>query len=180
MFYQTYTERRLQRRSAALLCTPITPSSDGMVPSAVRRYLQRARYNAFSMGRKSVPVTLTLTFKLIRARDQTLLPCDFGANPFSGSGDISHTNKKLTNSAKNRTFRSSLRAVIIWAVMQWNIVLFAIKVSHVDCLTYALYIRFDVSKGKGFPILNTERWARSWSRCTGSQPAGDRKSSTRR
>ena len=27
-------------------------------------------------------------------------------------------------------------------------------------------------KGKGFPILDTERWARSWSRCTGSQPAG--------
>ena len=35
-------------------------------------------------------------------------------------------------------------------------------------------------KGKGFPILDTERWARSWSRCTGSQPAGDRNSSTRR
>jgi len=35
-------------------------------------------------------------------------------------------------------------------------------------------------KGKGFPILDTERWARSWSWCTGSQPAGDRKSSTRR
>jgi len=30
---------------------------------------------------------------------------------------------------------------------------------------------------KGFPILDTERWVRSWSRCTGSQPAGDRKSS---
>jgi len=26
---------------------------------------------------------------------------------------------------------------------------------------------------KSFPILVTERWARSWSRCTGSQPAGD-------
>ena len=35
-------------------------------------------------------------------------------------------------------------------------------------------------KGKGFPILDTERLARSWSRCTGGQPAGDRKSSTRR
>jgi len=31
-------------------------------------------------------------------------------------------------------------------------------------------------KGKGFPILFTERWARSWSRCTGSQPADDYKS----
>jgi len=35
-------------------------------------------------------------------------------------------------------------------------------------------------EGKGFPILDTERWAWSWSRCTGSQPAGDHKSSTRR
>jgi len=25
-------------------------------------------------------------------------------------------------------------------------------------------------KGKGFPILDTARWAGSWSRCTGSQP----------
>jgi len=37
---------------------------------------------------------LTLTFKLVRARDQALLPCVFGANPFSGTRDISHTNKK--------------------------------------------------------------------------------------
>jgi len=36
---------------------------------------------------------LTLTFKLIRARDQTRLPCEFGANPFSGSRYISYTNK---------------------------------------------------------------------------------------
>ena len=28
------------------------------------------------------------------------------------------------------------------------------------------------SKKVKFPILVTERWARSWSRCTGSQPAG--------
>jgi len=37
--------------------------------------------------------------------------CEFGANPFSGSRDISYTNKKVTDSAKNRTLRSSLRAV---------------------------------------------------------------------
>jgi len=39
------------------------------------------------------------------------LPYGFGANPFSGSRDISYTNKKVTNSAQNRTLRSSLRAV---------------------------------------------------------------------
>jgi len=53
---------------------------------------------------------LTLTFKLVRTRDQARLPCEFGANPFSGSPDISYT-KTHTDSAKNRTFRSSLRVV---------------------------------------------------------------------
>jgi len=45
-------------------------------------------------------VTLTLTFKLVRARDQTRVPYEFGANPFSGSGDISYTKEKVTDSAK--------------------------------------------------------------------------------
>jgi len=50
-----------------------------------------------------------LTLKLVRARDQTRPPCEFGANPFSGSQDIWFTNKlankKVTNIAKNRTLR---------------------------------------------------------------------------
>jgi len=58
---------------------------------------------------------LTLTFKLVRARDQTRLPCEFGTNPFTGShddsGDISFTNKKLTDSAKNRSLHSLLHVV---------------------------------------------------------------------
>jgi len=33
-----------------------------------------------------------------------------------------------------------------------------------------------VKKGQRSPVLVTERWAWSWSRCTGSQPAGDYKS----
>ena len=44
---------------------------------------------------------VTLTFKLARSRDQTHLPYEYGANPFSGSGDISHTNKKVTGSDKS-------------------------------------------------------------------------------
>jgi len=31
---------------------------------------------------------VTLTFKLVQVRDQTRLACEFGANPFSGTGDI--------------------------------------------------------------------------------------------
>ena len=41
---------------------------------------------------------LTLTFKLVRARDQTRLPCEFGANPLSGSRDIWFTNKDTKKS----------------------------------------------------------------------------------
>jgi len=37
------------------------------------------------------------TFNLVRMRDQTCLPCESGANPFIGSGDISYTNKKTTD-----------------------------------------------------------------------------------
>jgi len=44
-------------------------------------------------------------------RHQIRLPYKFCTNPFSGSRYISHTNKKVTDSAKNRTLRSSLRAV---------------------------------------------------------------------
>jgi len=59
------------------------------------------------------PWPLTLTFKLVWARGQTRLRCEFGANPFSDSRYISYTNKNTqTDGAKNRTFRSSLRAVI--------------------------------------------------------------------
>jgi len=58
---------------------------------------------------------VTLTFDLdIQTRPSegpTRLPCEFGANLFSGSRDISYTKKKVTDSAKNRTLRSSLRAV---------------------------------------------------------------------
>jgi len=38
-----------------------------------------------------------LTFKRVYARDQTCLPCEFGANPFSRSRDISYTHKKTTD-----------------------------------------------------------------------------------
>jgi len=37
---------------------------------------------------------LTLTFKIFRARDQACLPCEFGANPFSGSRAIWFMNKQ--------------------------------------------------------------------------------------
>jgi len=51
------------------------------------------------------PWPLTLTFKLVWVRDQARLPCEFGANPFSCSGDICVTNTKTNKKSqkKNRT-----------------------------------------------------------------------------
>ena len=70
-----------------------------------RRYLQRGRsiLSTLSAQRVFVPgdldlLLLTLTFQLVWAKDQTRLPCEFGANPFSGScHPLSNT------SPKNRT-----------------------------------------------------------------------------
>jgi len=47
--------------------------------------------------------------------NQTHVSCEFDADPFSGSRDTLYKNKKKmqTDGTKNRTFRSSLRAVII-------------------------------------------------------------------
>jgi len=49
---------------------------------------------------------VTLTFKLVWARDQTCLPCEFGANPFSHSWDIWFTNKQKTALKTERYLRA--------------------------------------------------------------------------
>ena len=91
------------------------------------------------------PWPLTLTFKLVAARDQTRLPCEFGANPFSHSRDIWFANKKnkqkVTDSAKNRTLRSLLRAVII----------FELEVKHV--LPSIRKLHADRRKGRKMPFF---------------------------
>ena len=49
---------------------------------------------------------VTLTFKLVRARDQTRLPYEYGASPFSGSRYISYTNKNHRLMAPKQTHSS--------------------------------------------------------------------------
>ena len=97
------------RRKRAL---PSPPSGDGMVPSASAwRHLQRTAYSAclsmsmsLSMGMMQQfsrfcpwwpwPLTFELDIQTPPRWDQTRLPCEFGANPFSGSQHIWGTNKK--------------------------------------------------------------------------------------
>jgi len=51
-------------------------------------------------------------------RDQTRLPFEFGANPFSGSQKyFIHKRREVTDSAKNRTLRSSLSAVKMYSIL---------------------------------------------------------------
>ena len=53
---------------------------------------------------------LTLTFKFVRARDQTRLRCKFGANLFSRSRDIWATNK-MTNMKSHTALKRSFTCV---------------------------------------------------------------------
>ena len=57
-------------------------------------------------------------------------------------------------------------------------------VGWLGLMPLSLYVLFGIhatsKKRWRLPILVTKHWAGSWSRCTGSQPVGDYKSSTRR
>jgi len=57
---------------------------------------------------------LTFDLQTRPSEGSTRLPCEFGANPFSGSRNISYKQKKpQTDGTKNRTFCSSQRVVIM-------------------------------------------------------------------
>jgi len=108
IFHQIYSARKPPKSPP--------PGSDTKVPStAVALCLQRAHtIHTLPRGDGSTkhifcpwwPWPLTLTFKLVWARD---LPCEFSANPFSHSLDIWGTNKKLKTALKTEPY---LRAVI--------------------------------------------------------------------
>jgi len=105
MFYQTYTARK---------AAEITPGSDEMVPSAAAwRHLQRARSIPSLAGSRKwasrffVPGDLdlwplTLTFNLVRARDKTRLPCEFGAIRFQPFPRYLRHKQKKTKTYRQR------------------------------------------------------------------------------
>ena len=51
---------------------------------------------------------VTLTFKLVGARDQTRIPCEFGTNQFNHSKDIWFTNKKQTKNKSHTALKQNL------------------------------------------------------------------------
>jgi len=109
MFDQTHTARK-----PPTVCAPVTRH-----PRLWRKgvCLQRIAYvmphNALLMEMTQqifrfflslVTLPLTLTFKIVWARDQSCLPFKFGTNPFSRSRDIWVTNK-MTNKQKSHRQR---------------------------------------------------------------------------
>jgi len=60
-----------------------------------------------------VTLTFDLDLQTCPSEGPNRSSVEFGANPFSGSGDISYIDKKKpqTDGTKNRTFRGSLPAV---------------------------------------------------------------------
>ena len=109
MFCITYTTCKMPSTCAPNL--PSTPGSHGMVHLLLLLCgVQHTRYNALSVGMteqfsRVCPWwhwLLALTFKFIRARDQTRLPCEFGINPFSSSQRYS------SDKQKNRTLSQTV------------------------------------------------------------------------
>jgi len=63
--------------------------------TSLRCFTKRKPHTGRRKGRKMPFLSLvTLNFKLIKARDQTRLLCDYGAKLFSSSWDISYTNTR--------------------------------------------------------------------------------------
>jgi len=91
MFYQTYTTRKQPKVPVTVQHSrqPVTPGSHRMVLSAAAHDLPcTAHESQCIVNGDDTAVSpfcpwwlwpLTLTFKLVRARDQTRLPCEFGA-----------------------------------------------------------------------------------------------------
>jgi len=114
MFFQTQTACRLPKLTVSFKFVWARDQTCLPCESAADQFSNFRDIHQKSWLLSTVTWPLTLRFKLVRARDQTRLPCEYGANPFSGSRDIPHTNKKVTDSTKNRTLRSSLCAVMKW------------------------------------------------------------------
>jgi len=53
-----------------------------------------------------------LTFKLVRARDQTRLPCALGANQFSGSRDIWGTSETRHRASTQHSLTLRVRTML--------------------------------------------------------------------
>jgi len=98
--------------SSSTICQVTSPPPISNRPEWFRLLLHlccvwHTSYNALSMRMTQQfsrfcpwwPWPLTLTFKLVRARDQKRLPCKFGANLLSSSRDM---NDKQTK--KNKTY----------------------------------------------------------------------------
>jgi len=104
----SYTNKAITDHTSPMLCTPITlwQRWNGPVCCWITLFAASALQCIVNGDIHRKPcflslVTLTLTFKLIQARDQTSLPCEFGTNSFSSARHISYTNKQKSHRLPN-------------------------------------------------------------------------------
>ena len=166
------SEIRLSRETMTQLVTSLVMSHHidycnsvmvGLTPSII--YLVSSSSNASRMQQ--------LGWFLASVNNATSLLLD---NSSTGYQWNSGSSSKLLRSCT--TFSTTVPLVPQWSrhfLLQWSSSSPTTVVKSQICRGQ-LY-----GKGKVLPYsIVTERWARSWSRCTGSQPAGDLKPSTQR
>jgi len=105
----TYMNKTIIDHTLPVLCTLITPGSDGMVPSAAAwHYLQRARYSALSIAisTKSHVCCLWWPWPLNLSKRETkhIFPVHL-TQIRSAVPKVFHTQTKITDSAKNKTIQ---------------------------------------------------------------------------
>jgi len=137
-------------------------SSMWMCPISIQRFPRYLPKTPFFVCGDLGLWPLTLTFKLVGAWDQIRLPCEFGANPFSGSWDITdifylfhkfHENppitfwlilltNKQTNSSKNSTPPNVVEIMVGMTVnKRWQ------KIPHTSCCRDAKWHLLTKIKG---------------------------------
>ena len=104
---------------------------------------------------------LTLTFKHVRVRDQTHLPCEFGTNPFSSSGDISYTNKKSHRQRQKQNLTQFTACSNEWNVrIRHNSYFAVLCLCWLDAGVTAW--RLFILLGETFGNLNTDTSKTDW------------------
>jgi len=84
-------------------------------------------------------VLVTMTFKLVQARDQRDVPCEFGTNLFSSFQDILYTNKKQNDGAKKQnlpqfTACDNKLNIFVTSYQNWNLLLRNTERMDPNCL----------------------------------------------
>jgi len=109
---------------------------------------------------------LIFTFKIIRARDQTRIPCEFGPNPFTGSRDILHINKKVIAPKTEPYAVHCVRQNIV--LHFYRIILIALTVIYcfiLFCIIYTYSVMYAALRSYDRQVTINLSWFQFVSKC---------------